>query len=1401
MKRLTAAVVAACMLLCGSGAGAVSVTEVTDERNGNAVTFSGKASGTEQKLMVKVYNTEYGEDNTDGFVKLDTVKTDAEGNFEFTVVIPDILGDGSDSTGEYEIVWSDGESPARQTFLYANTDAAAGVTAVLESENSDTIYAEMEGDFSDNAAMTGIDTETYKKLSAEKRRTVCDMFVSARDGGDTAKLFNRCIYSQYISVCEEDERVFTAERLAPVYNDIMFDGLSDTVKEKTATYMSGASIANFDDVSRVFGEGVVLSNLSEARKDDIPGILSENLQLLGLENSDVYSRYSGLSASARQKANEQIVAEIGGRMITVSELASIISSAVQSTQSGTGNTGGTSSPGGGGAIMGGSNTSVPNATHIPQNGGQNTSENGQTEGTSEEFTDLGGVEWAADAIQSLAGLGIVNGVGDGRFTPAESVTREAFVKMLLLASGMFENGHASSFSDVDASQWYAEYVACAFDIGIVTGISDTEFGIGMTITRQDMAVMLERTADSAGIEIEKIRDYDGFTDSSEIADYAAEAIERLCGAGILNGMGDGRFCPTAPLTRAEAAKVIYDMFVNKESESASGANSSNNVTDSNFERNMRFLKGVDVMTEDTELSPSDMIKAGAFINMAVSLMQDNTYGGETLDSVARSIAEGYGMIPGDVTDSGTLTVRQAAEILVKAAGYGQVITNGQYFERAGSLGILNGISQSAEETLRSDTAVAMVVNASESIPAVVAGGAANPEISILSNTTLLEQAKGIYKSSGVVTGNNITTLYSPEGLPDGRIEIDNISYSLENRDYYKYIGYNVTYYADTENNDRQIKYMEPRDGNNVTEIDADDISRIEEDLSSVTYYDGDREKTINISDTPNLIFNERYYGEYTEEDLDIEAGSVKIIKSDSTDRVDTVMIESYETMVFDRLSNDDSVLFNKFSYSGATESLDFNDAVYDITKNGETITLADLKEWDVLSVAVAKSGFRPYYKILVSDTREDAVTESYSYGDMTVTSIGYIYDIANCYFNSFNENKGVGQTLELGRNQTYLLDAFGRVAVVLDESSEDDGYMYIANAWMNEDGDSAGIKYYDINNQEFIRAELGTRVVVNGERYDGGDIPNSPLFNADGEASPQLAKIYTDNDGQITNIETAVSATGTDSTGFTRKNVSNTWIYENSSFNYEAFLTGNAKVLCVPDNGSEEDDFYVLDRSMYENDQVKGLASSVTAYDMDEFMRTDMVVVNYSNNAEVDMSDSLDIFMVEKILDAVDEEGNEMRLLRGSIGNYEGMEFYIKDDNMIPNVAPGDALYVRFDKKGKISSAEIIFSLNDMLNSEDPYNAAKTTRDTGNNTRTQLVTGWIYDADLTAGEDENMLMLDGTSMLPIRLNGSSSKVIVYDADNKKTTVEDVNAIEKDDIAIVRLRYSVVRAIVIIKNAM
>ena len=51
-----------------------------------------------------------------------------------------------------------------------------------------------------------------------------------------------------------------------------------------------------------------------------------------------------------------------------------------------------------------------------------------------------------------------------------------------------------------------------------------------------------------------------FTDSAAIQPWAAEYVSTLCAMGILSGMGDGRFCPDAPMTRAQIATVLYKML-------------------------------------------------------------------------------------------------------------------------------------------------------------------------------------------------------------------------------------------------------------------------------------------------------------------------------------------------------------------------------------------------------------------------------------------------------------------------------------------------------------------------------------------------------------------------------------------------------------------------------------------------------------------------------------------------------------------------------------------------------------------------------------------------------------------------------------------------------------------------
>lgn len=49
-----------------------------------------------------------------------------------------------------------------------------------------------------------------------------------------------------------------------------------------------------------------------------------------------------------------------------------------------------------------------------------------------------------------------------------------------------------------------------------------------------------------------------FMDADTIADYAKEAVAGLCGRGILSGMADGSFQPKGALSRAQAAKALYE---------------------------------------------------------------------------------------------------------------------------------------------------------------------------------------------------------------------------------------------------------------------------------------------------------------------------------------------------------------------------------------------------------------------------------------------------------------------------------------------------------------------------------------------------------------------------------------------------------------------------------------------------------------------------------------------------------------------------------------------------------------------------------------------------------------------------------------------------------------------------
>lgn len=199
--------------------------------------------------------------------------------------------------------------------------------------------------------------------------------------------------------------------------------------------------------------------------------------------------------------------------------------------------------------------SAPTATPIPEITAVPTV--GATSNQPTGFTDLPGTHWAQKFIASLVSKNILSGVGDGLFKPEDRVTREQFAKMLVETFGLKDTSASVDFVDVDSTKWYGIYIASAKKAGIINGVDSTKFGVGKSITRQDMAVMAVRAAQAKNISFNIVNKLQSFADEKDISDYAKDSVNLMQMANIISGVGNNSFAPLEFATRAQAAKIIY----------------------------------------------------------------------------------------------------------------------------------------------------------------------------------------------------------------------------------------------------------------------------------------------------------------------------------------------------------------------------------------------------------------------------------------------------------------------------------------------------------------------------------------------------------------------------------------------------------------------------------------------------------------------------------------------------------------------------------------------------------------------------------------------------------------------------------------------------------------------------
>lgn len=498
----------------------------------------------------------------------DTVITGAEGRFEktFMINIDTAIPDITDGSVEFNFYAGgegyEGSQVATGYLWYAPIDAKiAAAKAVVEEADAATAGALIVA----NKAVFAVDGVIFAELDKTKLATLLaesttDVdFLEATEANLEANIveYEKFDAALRLSIAIEGfnqnkkEQIISGSTIANdsllgltsyvetqgTLNTIYTTKINNTGKAKVIDGLFGKDAHTAADLQKVFAKEILVQGLKNNKQNGsgiVGTVLTEdNLAAAGYDivttgDGTLKSEYINLTSKAN--VNNDIYQKRS--TLTAENLeAEIIASATKSYV-----------------------VEEPETDPTPSVDRGNVSVGGGIAAPKAKFSDLNGYDWAKTAIEALAEKNIINGVAADKFSPAGTLTREQAAKIICLAAGIEPASEASAFADVSSGAWYSPYIVALNKKGIINGVSETSFGVGKNVTREDFAVMICRALEFSATK------EGNFTDKATISAYAADAVNALYERGIVGGYEDGSFKPKANITRAEGAKIIYGIL-------------------------------------------------------------------------------------------------------------------------------------------------------------------------------------------------------------------------------------------------------------------------------------------------------------------------------------------------------------------------------------------------------------------------------------------------------------------------------------------------------------------------------------------------------------------------------------------------------------------------------------------------------------------------------------------------------------------------------------------------------------------------------------------------------------------------------------------------------------------------
>ena len=175
------------------------------------------------------------------------------------------------------------------------------------------------------------------------------------------------------------------------------------------------------------------------------------------------------------------------------------------------------------------------------------------------FKDIQG-HWAEKYILDVVNKGYFKGTSETTFEPNTSISRAMVVTTLARLEGedkpreLYDN----AMPDVKIGDWYYNAFVWAINNKIVKGYDDASLKPNQTVTREEMATIIGRYLEFKKLPITKQK-YEDFADQKEISEWALAPLAIVRNAGIMEGKDNNMFDPKSSGTRAELAKVIFEL--------------------------------------------------------------------------------------------------------------------------------------------------------------------------------------------------------------------------------------------------------------------------------------------------------------------------------------------------------------------------------------------------------------------------------------------------------------------------------------------------------------------------------------------------------------------------------------------------------------------------------------------------------------------------------------------------------------------------------------------------------------------------------------------------------------------------------------------------------------------------